>query len=324
MSSLVSLESFVDECTGIMAARLTEFAESGQVFDLSHWLQCFAFDVIGKITVGTRFGFLDRGEDIEGVMDSVTEYLTYSARVGVFPELHRILFRLTELSGRMSGLSYSHAFAKKYMDAHAPVTKADPDDTAPADFVTRLRRIQAEDPGKLSDAEIDTTCMTNIGAGSDTTSVSFSAVFFYLGSNPESLDKLMAEILDADRSGRLSDPVKFSEAQQLPYLQAVIKEALRLHPATGLILGRIVPKGGAVLAGQYFPEGVSIATHKRLAPCKRCTRANQRKTRQRSASTHGLPTETRASSATTWTASAPSGGSRVPKRYQNGRRISCR
>lgn len=50
----------------------------------------------------------------------------------------------------------------------------------------------------------------------------------------------------------------FKEAQNLPYLQAVIKEALRLHPASGLPLGRVVPKGGAEIAGHYFPEQVSL------------------------------------------------------------------
>jgi hypothetical protein len=41
----------VDECIGIFKQRLDEFATKGQFIDLGHWLQCYAFDVIGKITV---------------------------------------------------------------------------------------------------------------------------------------------------------------------------------------------------------------------------------------------------------------------------------
>jgi cytochrome P450 len=44
----------------------------------------------------------------------------------------------------------------------------------------------------------------------------------------------------------------------MPYLQVVLKEALRMHPATGLPLGRVVPEGGAVIAGRMFPAGVGV------------------------------------------------------------------
>lgn len=40
------------------------------------------------------------------------------------------------------------------------------------------------------------------------------------------------------------------------HLQAVIKETLRLFPALGVNLPRLVPKGGLTLAGRTFPEGV--------------------------------------------------------------------
>lgn len=58
-------------------------------------------------------------------------------------------------------------------------------------------------------------------------------------------------------SGIIKDTVTFVDSQQMTYLQAVIKEALRMHPATGLPLSRVVPRGGATISGQFFPEGVS-------------------------------------------------------------------
>lgn len=43
----------------------------------------------------------------------------------------------------------------------------------------------------------------------------------------------------------------------MPYLQAVIKEGLRLHPAGSLPLSRVVPEKGATISGHYFPKNVS-------------------------------------------------------------------
>ena len=57
MSSLVSYEPYVDECSAIFLRRLSEFADSGVAVDMGHWFQCYAFEVIGKMTVGIRYMF---------------------------------------------------------------------------------------------------------------------------------------------------------------------------------------------------------------------------------------------------------------------------
>ena len=40
--------------------------------------------------------------------------------------------------------------------------------------------------------------------------------------------------------------------------QAVIKEALRLHPGVSIPLERVVPQGGVTLEGCYLPEGTCL------------------------------------------------------------------
>ena len=56
MSSLVNYEPFVDRCIDIFFDRLDEFSSQKKSFNLGHWFQCYAFDVIGDITFGQRFG----------------------------------------------------------------------------------------------------------------------------------------------------------------------------------------------------------------------------------------------------------------------------
>lgn len=82
-------------------------------------------------------------------------------------------------------------------------------------------------------------------------------IFFHLLKNPLVLTKLVAEIDNFETEGRLSKPTKFTETQTMPYLQAVIKEAMRVHPSVAAVYPRYVPAGGITLAGQYLPAGVS-------------------------------------------------------------------
>ena len=71
------------------------------------------------------------------------------------------------------------------------------------------------------------------------------------------LTKLRTELEETlGKRDEASKRVSMKEAQGIPYLQAVIKESLRIVP-NGLHLPRVVPKGGLTLAGQFFPEGVS-------------------------------------------------------------------
>jgi cytochrome P450 len=52
---------------------------------------------------------------------------------------------------------------------------------------------------------------------------------------------------------------EYGEVKDLTYLQACIDEALRLHSTSALGLPRIVPEGGAVVCGEFFPEGTTLS-----------------------------------------------------------------
>ena len=44
----------------------------------------------------------------------------------------------------------------------------------------------------------------------------------------------------------------------MPYFQACMREALRMHPAVGLLLERIVPLEGATISGAFLPGGTIV------------------------------------------------------------------
>ena len=99
--------------------------------------------------------------------------------------------------------------------------------------------------------------LMNVLAGGETTAASTANVIYYLIKNPRVLGKLRAELEETlGKREEKSKRVSMKEAQNIPYLQAVIKESLRILP-NGLHFPRVVPKGGLTLAGRFFPEGVS-------------------------------------------------------------------
>lgn len=265
MSALVHYEAFVDECADIFARRLSELSTTDIAVDMRHWFQCYAFDVIGMITYAKRLGFLDQGDDVGNVIGALEDHLGYATLVGIFPSLHRLFFPIKNyLAGNKgAGRAFVISFTEERIrEAHAnpkaaAVSEAD---VKTQDFLTKFLAKHASDSDNFTAYHVLSGCVSNMVAGSDTTAISLSAVLYYLLKKPSCLAKLQEEVDQLTSRGELSYHPTFKESQQMPYLQAVIKEALRLHPATGLPLERVVPEGGATISGQFFPEGVSYLT----------------------------------------------------------------
>lgn len=94
-------------------------------------------------------------------------------------------------------------------------------------------------------------------AGSDTTATAIRATILFLITTPRALWRLRAEIDEAVRC-RISSPIKDSEARALPYLQACIKEGLRLFPPVTGLFDKIVPPEGDTFNDLFLPGGTEI------------------------------------------------------------------
>lgn len=79
--------------------------------------------------------------------------------------------------------------------------------------------------------------------------------------NPAAYSSLQKEVDEAVKQGRLSSPISEAEAKTLPYLQAVIREGLRMYPPVTGLGSKQVPKGGEVINGYYVPEGTQVGTN---------------------------------------------------------------
>ncbi|KAL3487620.1 cytochrome P450 [Aspergillus germanicus] len=257
MSSLVGYEPYVNECTALLKSRLGEIAAAGKDADMGRWFQLYAFDVIGQITFSRRFGLLESGNDIKGFIKTFDFGNQYSAVMGVFLSLHDMLFKIASLL--RLGLPFD-----AFIDDEIRKIKQKPmqdNQSGPIDFVTKLLQEKKQPSSTLTDLDLKVSASANILAGSDTTSISLSGTLYYLIRTPTVLAKLRGEIKSAKESGKVSSPITFQEARALPFLDAVIKESLRLHPAAGFTYPRVVPPGGMSIAGRYFPERAVVGVN---------------------------------------------------------------
>ena len=140
------------------------------------------------------------------------------------------------------------------------------DEDAPEDFLDKLLDMKRDQKKGVNDYHCFIMGLSNIIAGSDTTAVSLSAILYCLLKAPRVMQKLRDEIVTKTRNGECeSDRVSFKSSQEMPYLQAVIKEALRMHPAVGLPLWRVVNEGGAEICGEFLPAGSEVGINAYVA-----------------------------------------------------------
>lgn len=173
------------------------------------------------------------------------------------------ILRLLDKLGIMSFTFPVVTFAKKHMNERLAEMqqrkeKGKGDDTSTdrrGDLLSMFLKAKADHPDFMTDARILTLAVSMAFAGSETTAISLAAVFYYLLKNPRCYQKLLEEIIGAVKDGTIENRsrgiVTWAESQKLPYLDACVKEAFRLHPAAGLTLERIVPPQGAEMWRAY-------------------------------------------------------------------------
>lgn len=130
------------------------------------------------------------------------------------------------------------------------------------DLLSMFLKAQAQRPDFMTDQRVLTMAVSMAFAGSETTAISLAAVFYFLVKHPSCYKKLQDELDGALREGRVGKAenalITWTESQTLPYLDAVIKESFRLHPAAGLPLERITPSGGITIGKEHIPGGTIV------------------------------------------------------------------
>ncbi|KAI0892191.1 putative benzoate 4-monooxygenase cytochrome P450 [Annulohypoxylon nitens] len=254
LSSVVTFEGLVEEVLECLEKQLDErFSETGALFDFGNWLQYFAFDVMGTLSFSKRYGFLDEGRDVGGMLATIFDFmkahsaLTQITWLDPIINKNRIVYSLFQTPD-MSILRFVNKAIRERLqttgkqDTEAHIKREQPF----TDFLSCFLEIQRSNDRVPSWAP-SAWILSNVIAGSDSTD--------NLLTHPKTLEKLRQELFAVGSHRRYP---KWDEVSCLPYLDACIQEGIRLHPPFALPLERVTPPEGITVLGKYLTGGTVV------------------------------------------------------------------
>ncbi|KAI0407184.1 putative cytochrome P450 [Xylaria palmicola] len=245
------------EQEAIVADQINQFVErigkegrpgSGGL-DMTKWYEMLAFDILGEMAFGEAFGCVKSGkphfwqELILGHLFFIT-VADNLRRFPLVPTIAKMLFPF------MSSIKNKHTgYTRKKVESRLSSKEAR------RDIMTNL--VSKVETGEIEKEEMTAHASTLIIAGGETVATFLAATTYFLlqKQNQGIWDKLCAEI-----RGRFNsyDEIDAASAEQLPYLQAVIHEGLRIYPPGSQGFPRVSP--GTHVDGHWVPKGAEVYT----------------------------------------------------------------
>jgi len=110
---------------------------------------------VGEITFAKRFGFLDKGEDLNHLMKGIEAYLSYSCKMGMVPEFHYPVMRILETVSSGGPLTPVFQVLPVHINADRKFTAARLEErkefkTDRRDFLSRFLKTHAEQPDEFT------------------------------------------------------------------------------------------------------------------------------------------------------------------------------
>ncbi|PYH95259.1 benzoate 4-monooxygenase cytochrome P450 [Aspergillus ellipticus CBS 707.79] len=237
------IQSYVD----LLITRLRAMAKASKLLDIAEWYDYTAFDIIGDLTFGESLSCLQDSR-YHSWVPLILQTLKASVFVRVIlnyipPWLLRPLFppRLKEMRNSHYRLAAERLDRRVNMQTDRP------------DFMSYI--LKHNDERGMTEAEIQGIAAILMVAGTETSATWLSGCTYYLLKTPPVYKKLQEEIRG---SFHKHEDITFLSVAQLPYLQCVIEESLRIYPPGSGFLPRQVLGAGAYINGQYVPGGTTV------------------------------------------------------------------
>ncbi|CAG7915603.1 unnamed protein product [Penicillium olsonii] len=259
LKGILSLESHIDVMIEYFCQRLEEnFIDAPnhtQICDIGEWIAFYTWDVVGQVLFSQPIGYLEKGCDFNHALRTADISMDYFSLVGQMPILDHLLdknpiYRLGPPSfGPITNISIQHLIDRLQNN------NTENYDPKKPDFLDKFIETKEKYPEVVDDTQIVSYLMFNLIAGADTTGITLIAALYFSLKHPHVWDRLRSEIATETSKGAPT-AVSYKDAREYPYLNAIVREAMRCHPAVAMLLERYVPKGGLDLPnGHHIPAG---------------------------------------------------------------------
>lgn len=249
-TAVLDYEKYIDDTIPELLYEL----EERKRFDFADMMTFYSMDAASRFVFSETLGCLRTASDVGGMIATVRERFLHWGHWSSLPHLERQVFRNPVMLKIPRKRSAMVALAGSKLQKRVQEMNAAKGDAKKDDILQRYIDASAAHPQTLDTMGIVGMLMSTISGAGDTTATTVGSIFYYLLKYPTTAQKLREEIKAAD----IPLIPAFSRTKDLKYLDAVIKEAMRLMPIINLPLERVVPRGGITIAGTFFPEGSTV------------------------------------------------------------------
>lgn len=202
-------------------------------------------------------GYLQKGYDFDKTLLSSEKALDYFSFVGAMPILDHLLDKNPIFRMGPPGFNTITATAIQRVQDRVQGKDGHIYDPKTPDYLDRFLEIKKVNPNDVDDFQIISWLMVNLIAGADTTAITIRSAIYYPLKDPRVWKKLVKEVRESTITSTI--PPEYKDAKALPYVEAVVREALRFLPGVALPIQRYVPKAGFTLPnGDYLPPGTIV------------------------------------------------------------------
>ncbi|KAJ5674343.1 uncharacterized protein N7477_004277 [Penicillium maclennaniae] len=260
-SSVYNVQWLIQENIEKFCGHLTKHNERGVSSDMTLGFRCLGLETITATCFGKSASCFEHEGFASPILEAMESIVTWFMVFKHFGLFRRVILSIPEWVG-LALFPKAIAFAqmrKMFSDQIDEITmNLDKANQYPHPIVYRaLIRPEKKDTPIPSRASLLEEAVALVIAGTDTTGSTLTIGTYQVLRKPEIYTKLKAELLEAWPN--LEQRPNAGDLEKLPYLTAVIKEALRMAPTTTSENSRVVQAQGATIGGKHIPGGTIVS-----------------------------------------------------------------